>query len=290
MQTPGCAWPGSGYEPQDVWEDEGGFHRTGKIELRVELEEQQETAQRAEEERALKEDRPSRKVNVYKGALRMASIDVQKGYFYLLIRSWSPEGSSRLLHWQKVGTYDEIKRICDDWGVLPRLTLVDAGYDAYGKKAKDGVGVYAACSRFGWTALMGEGRKQNFRHTVPIRENGRVVRKPIDRFYSPVTKVSIDGNRTARRIYWSNLNVKDVLNAVRSNQDPDQGATWDVYDGVDEEYLRQMESEIRIFEKGQWRWVPVGSHSNNHLWDCEAMQIVGALMLKIIGKESVGEE
>ena len=49
-----------------------------------------------------------------------------------------------------------------------------------------------------------------------------------------------------------------------------------------------MESEQRIKERGQWMWRQIGSRPN-HYWDVEVMQVVAATMLKIIGRESVGD-
>ena len=55
-------------------------------------------------------------------------------------------------------------------------------------------------------------------------------------------------------------------------------------DDIDDDYLAQMESEIRVKDNGKWRWKQVGDRPN-HYWDCEAMQVVAAAMLKIVGRE-----
>jgi hypothetical protein len=61
-----------------------------------------------------------------------------------------------------------------------------------------------------------------------------------------------------------------------------------VPDDIDEEYLAQMESEHRVKKGGKWMWERIGSRPN-HLFDNEAMQVAAATMLKIVGRESVGE-
>lgn len=277
----------SGYLPTDEWDQEGGIGRGGKVALRSELIEQQRSANATEVANAEKEERPPRSIKVDHGPLRMMTVDVQKGYFYALIRSWSPDGSSRLLHWQKAGTYEELLRLGAEWKVQKRLTFVDAGYDAWGKNSKNAFGVYAACAKHGFTALMGH-RQERFRHQVQIRKGGKLQTSGVDRFYSPKRTVSV-GTGNCSCFYFSNLNCKDLLAHLRGNQDHDEGATWEVHSEVDDEYLRQMESEVRVFERGSWRWVPIGTHTANHLWDCEVMQVVGALMLRLVGKESVDE-
>jgi hypothetical protein len=85
--------------------------------------------------------------------------------------------------------------------------------------------------------------------------------------------------------YWSNLNIKDTLARLRRNQNPDNGPVWEVPDDIDEDYLAQMEGEHRIKKSGKWMWERIGSRPN-HLFDCEAMQVAAATMLKIVGRES----
>lgn len=46
-----------------------------------------------------------------------------------------------------------------------------------------------------------------------------------------------------------------------------------------------MESEQRVKERGQWMWKQIGSRPN-HLFDAEALQVVAATMLKIVGREA----
>lgn len=88
--------------------------------------------------------------------------------------------------------------------------------------------------------------------------------------------------------YWSNLNIKDTLARLRRNQNPDNGPVWEVPDDIDEDYLAQMEGEHRIKKGGKWMWERIGSRAN-HLWDAESMQVAAATMLKIVGREAVGE-
>jgi hypothetical protein len=37
---------------------------------------------------------------------------------------------------------------------------------------------------------------------------------------------------------------------------------------------------------GKWLWERIGKRPN-HYWDCEAMQVAAAVMLKLVGQESV---
>jgi hypothetical protein len=59
-----------------------------------------------------------------------------------------------------------------------------------------------------------------------------------------------------------------------------------VPDDIEDDYLAQLESEQRVKEKGNWMWKQIGSRPN-HLFDAECLQVVGATMLKIVGRESI---
>ena len=58
---------------------------------------------------------------------------------------------------------------------------------------------------------------------------------------------------------------------------------------VPEEYVAQMESEHRVKKGNRWQWEQIGNRPN-HLFDAECLQVLGAVMLKIIGRESVSTE
>ena len=121
------------------------------------------------------------------------------------------------------------------------------------------------------------------RATFPHKTKGGTQ---IQRFYSPRRRVVLSHNRWCFVHYWSNLNIKDSLARLRRNQDPANGITWEVPDDVPEDYLKQMESEHRIKDKGKWIWLQIGNRPN-HYFDCDSMQVTAATMLKLIGRESI---
>ncbi len=80
----------------------------------------------------------------------------------------------------------------------------------------------------------------------------------------------------------------NILARIRY-QDPENGQPmWEVPADVPEEYVSQMESERRVKKSNRWHWEQIGNRPN-HLFDAECMQVLGAVMLKIIGGESVAE-
>ena len=230
------------YNSGDVWDEEAGFNKLGEIIA------------------------PPFAENEVIAPLRIMSVDVQMNCFYLVVRAWSINGSSRLLWHEKVLTWEDIEEIQKRFKILDNLVFVDAGYNSFE--------VYKHCGERNWIALMGDNRA-NFFHRLP---NGKTVL----RFYSPVKHIFISRYVKCRMHFWSNLNVKDTLARIRRNQNPADGATWEVPTDISEDYLKQMESEHRIKKGNSWIWEQIGKRPNHYL-DCEAMNCAGALMLKIVG-------
>lgn len=230
------------YNSGDAWDEEAGFNKLGEIIA------------------------PPFAENEVIAPLRIMSVDVQMNCFYLVVRAWSINGSSRLLWHEKVLTWEDIEEIQKRFKILDNLVFVDAGYNSFE--------VYKQCGKRNWIALMGDNRA-NFFHRLP---NGKTVL----RFYSPVKHIFISRYVKCRMHFWSNLNVKDTLARIRRNQNPTDGATWEVPTDISEDYLKQMESEHRIKKGNSWIWEQIGNRPNHYL-DCEAMNCAGALMLKIVG-------
>lgn len=72
-----------------------------------------------------------RKIKEWEEVRRIMSVDVQgKGgrHFYLVIRSWTMDGRSRLLHHEKVFTYDDIRSLAKEWMVHPNYVCLDAAH------------------------------------------------------------------------------------------------------------------------------------------------------------------
>lgn len=234
------------YNSGDVWDEEAGFNKLGEIIA------------------------PPFAENEVIAPLRIMSVDVQMNCFYLVVRAWSINGSSRLLWHEKVLTWEDIEEIQKRFKILNNLVFVDAGYNSFE--------VYKHCGERNWIALMGDNRA-NFFHRLP---NGKTVL----RFYSPVKHIFISRYVKCRMHFWSNLNVKDTLARIRRNQNPADGATWEVPTDISEDYLKQMESEQRIKKGNSWIWEQIGNRPNHYL-DCEAMNCAGALMLKIVGNNKI---
>ncbi len=82
-------------------------------------------------------------------------------------------------------------------------------------------------------------------------------------------------------VHWASEPVKDILHALRSGN----GADWETPDDAPEDFVKQINGdqkrEVLNKKTGRmvWMWKRVGA---NHAWDCEAMQVAVALMLRIL--------
>lgn len=194
--------------------------------------------------------------------LRFLTVDVQMDHFYAVVRSWACDASSRLVYCAKLQTWEDVEILQNRFGVFPQLVFVDAGYSTFE--------VYRNCAKHNWTALMGDGRRD-----FPHRVKGKITQ----RFYS-TARHPLVSDRKCRMHYWSNLGIKDTLARLRSNQNPAEGSTWEVPSDVPEEYLKMLDSEQRVKKGNSWEWRQIGKRPN-HYWDCEAMQVCAAYMMKL---------
>lgn len=195
---------------------------------------------------------------------RIITADRQRDHWWMCVRAWRADGSSRLLHYSRVLTVEQIAQAAETYGVQPQLVFQDAQHAT--------AQVYADCIRFGWTALHGSG-EDSFLHLLPSG-------KKVTRFFSPLKRAAVPGG-LAPYIHWASDPVKDILHALRSGN----GAAWETPDDPPEDYAKQINGDAKreVVNKKTgrpvWVWRRVGP---NHAWDCEAMQIAAALMLRIL--------
>jgi len=198
--------------------------------------------------------------------LRFLCVDVQRKGFFCLIRSWSIEGKSRLVWWEYVDTWEQVRDLQTKHKVSPLFTFVDSGD---GPNMEE---VYKNCAQYGWNATKGSGNT-DFPWRVQTPFGIKVAYRP----YSPAKVVQV-GKQSCRVFQFSNLVLKDTLTRLR------RAGHHTYAQDAGEEYRKQMQSEHRTrTESGKPIWVQIGERPN-HLWDCETIGILPALMAKLIGR------
>ena len=200
---------------------------------------------------------------------RAITCDRQKGHLWAVCRAWRQDGSSMLLWEGLLQKASELRELQLRMKVRDKMVFMDEGYER-GE-------VYNECSQFGWFSLKGSG-EPSFPHTVQDPKGGI---KTIRKLYSK-RKFGVNSHgKEVSYFVWSNEGVKDELAKLRGLGPP----VWEFPEDVSGVYLYQMTSEIKmeiVDPKTQtlrvgWKKVKY----DNHLWDCEAMQVAVAMMLGI---------
>ncbi len=222
------------------------------------------------------------------GDYKFLTIDVQKDHFWYLIRSWCKNGESRLIKYGKVSTYDEIRKIQIDNGVRDQCVFIDSGNMS--------TQVYSKCVQYSHVGVV-NGKKVNLSWVALKGWDATDFPHPDNtkRLYSTETRgdpnLGIGAKGKTCPLYkWSNRSVKDILFHLRDGK----GVKW-LCNNVDSEYEKQLNSEIlvRTLDKRTNKEKFIYQKKigvDNHLLDCEAMSIVGACFVNIIGNMSTISE
>lgn len=208
-------------------------------------------------------------------AIKIMTVDCQEHLadFWVCVRGWARDGSSRLLGYYRPKSFDEVRLIQEQHGVKDLAVFVDRMY-----KPDD---VRAACSKFGWNMLQGEPARDYL--ISDVRRGAKVQRR------RPVSKrvpVSVGRNRPAVPLYrWSNPSIKDMLESLKTGN----GVEWLVCDVGEQTpaYVKQVSGERKVEETDRFgnKVMIWKKFRENHALDCECMQIVAAILVGCYGAE-----
>jgi hypothetical protein len=207
------------------------------------------------------------------------TVDVQdaKGrHFWAVIRDWSKDGRSRGRWAGRVETWDDLERIRAENEIRPPCVFVDSAFATRE--------VYFMCCRFGWVALRGSDN-ESFTWSENGRRTQRAYARP-DRG-DPAGGGRWDASTLARRtcpvIKFSAPTCEDILAALRRVSPPQ----WEFPKDFPVEWHQHMASTVKKRIRNAmtgavtYKWtVPKGK--DNHLRDCEKMQVVAALLAKVL--------
>ena len=207
-------------------------------------------------------------------AQRFLTVDVQKDHFWYVCRAWSKIGTSRLIREGRLDTFEDITEIQKNLNIIGHRVLVDSGYNTSE--------VYQKCLKYGWIPLKGQDR--DF-FPSPTKEGAKMIWTPMARVDVGLGTVEQGMYRLIKPILFASPTCKDMLARIRKTQLP----KWEIPTDISQEYLWQMDSEIKKLRHNKltgqevWQWCRIGSRPN-HLFDCELMQIVAAVMAKLLAR------
>lgn len=179
---------------------------------------------------------------------RLMTVDVQKLGMWYIVREWCVGGQSCLVEWGFVGTWELIDQIATAHKV--EAIIVDAGY---GERTTE---VYEECLRRRMVPAKGDDRSTT--PDLPWRSHD------INPWEG--TRRAVQGE-SLKLILWHTDTFKLMLmSRIRGDV-----SGWWVYRGIERDYCLQVTAEERA-PKG---WIK--RRRDNHMLDCEGMQIVAAL-------------
>jgi phage terminase large subunit GpA-like protein len=120
---------------------------------------------------------------------------------------------------------------------------------------------------------------ENSDWSIPIKGSSRQM---LQRFkISSIDKVNSKANGLRLVI----VNTGDYKNSIAARMNKPNGkGSWMVYNGVDEEYCKQVTAEHKVVERKGGKeietWQPKTSHADNHYLDCEVYAFVAADLLQ----------
>jgi hypothetical protein len=197
---------------------------------------------------------------------RTAGVDVQRGHFWVVIRSWSTTGQSRLVAFSKIDTWNGVEDYLKKHMVNPALVFVDSGDNTQE--------VYRETAKRRWKCARGSGQED---FAVKDRDG-----KTIRRYYSEKQRILVPGLQSrADLVVWSNLAGKDLLHGLRSRKMHTYGRD------ASEEYVNQLNSEIRVKDKkiGKPIWILQSGKKDNHALDCELLCLLAAVRWGLVGRD-----
>lgn len=205
------------------------------------------------------------------------SVDCQQNspHFWWVVREWWSSGDSVLRGWGSCDSFSEIEDIQRSYGVRDHFVLVDSGYnasDVYSECVKHGVwdDRFVPRMHFGWMPTKGD--------------------KPGRYWYDKKTRQKLlfgmGEASLPHRLYripvleFNASSCKDILQRMRLQKTKQR---WAVTSVVGDVYWSQMNSEVKRqrFIGGSivYVWELRSKRLANHLFDCEVMQIAGAMMV-----------
>jgi hypothetical protein len=207
------------------------------------------------------------------------TVDVQDAggrHFWAVIRDWSKDGRSRGRWAGRVETWDDLEKIREENEIRPPCVFVDSAFASRE--------VYFACCRFGWVALRGSDNE-----SFTWNDHGRKVQRAYARPErgDPAGGGKWDAGTLARRtcplIKFSAPTCEDILDALRRTEPP----RWEFPKDFPLDWHEQMASTVKkrirnpVTGATGAKWVIVKGRPN-HLRDCEKMQVVAALLAKVL--------
>jgi hypothetical protein len=199
--------------------------------------------------------------------VRVMTIDKQANDYWVVIRAWRADGTSRLLFFKHVlAGEEELRELQTSYRVGDNAVFIDSAFES--------TQVYAMCHKYNWWAILGTG-ENSFAH--PKRDLLGHVRGSEQKLFSPIRHVAI-GSIRCRLLHLASERCRDIFARLRDGK----SLAWEVPLDVPKLYVEQIYAEIKKeylepkTKRSSFKWVAVSK--NNHAFDCESVQIAAAIL------------
>lgn len=208
------------------------------------------------------------------------TVDVQENHFWAIVRSWTPpskakpHGESWLNFADRVETIEEVEDLQKQYSIPGDNVILDMAFRPNQ--------VANIIIERGWRGAMGTDTPGFW---WPVGDGKR-----LERIYSTVqhrdphlgTALQDRTLQRARYFKFYKSGALDILSSLRYADPP----IWHVSANVSDRYQRQMNSRMKIMVQnkntGRYKALWKDLNQENHLQDCECMQLMQALRLGVL--------
>jgi hypothetical protein len=219
---------------------------------------------------------------------RLMTIDCQAKapFFWWVVREWTATASHGIAC-GSAESIDELERIMVAHEIMNDQVIVDSGYGAY-----DDAEVYRHCANHSEHIQRG-GRRILCVGWLPSKGlPGRRRWKDKDGVFVPFTTQEIDpyigtdraGYFALPLLEFSTDAVKDALHTLMNSSAFKWTVSREMHANADYQKHITAENKVLCQSRGRsfYRWEKRHRTLPNHLWDCEVMQVAGALYLQLL--------
>jgi hypothetical protein len=191
------------------------------------------------------------------------------------VRSWMPDGASKLLFYGRVSTKEGMRELQTRYGVKDRCVWQDGAFEKHL--------VAEECAEYGWIMVFGS-NQSSWTHMVANPRRGQEplkMRLP----YSPWQQTEAKG-KVVHYLHFSEDYVSDIL----ANLVAGRGVPFEHPEDVPTEYLEQLKGEHKIQKGGRYTWEKIHSSKPNHAFDTGKMGVTFALLMKLLALPRKAED
>jgi len=187
-----------------------------------------------------------KKFYIKKTSAVIVSADVQKLHLWGLAREWIDGGDSGLVDFKSFVAWEDFEEFNSQHKA--RRVFIDSAY--YKRRME----VYEFCLTYNAIPTVGSESI-----SLPYKKS------VIDPFEG---KTGQGQYSIALYMYNTDIFKTLLMDLIRGESEK----TWMLYDRIERDYVKQTSSEERVDGK----WQLKRGHRQNHLWDCEVIQLLGA--------------